>query len=242
VDVADDGDGRPDVHHIALLHEQLLGLCANGLDDRLGQQLLFGEARYALIQVYGGCPGSVYTQTGRTGGASATDVHGSPGMVVLLLLGGVCALLHARRAQVSVSSLYWSLAGDGIEQSSLEAHRDCNRERRRRQRQRGSEWSGKVLRQSPRPDALTKPENVTTRLKPHLQTRPTSTLPRRAPGDFGAHPLFPVSQLAFALPTVSKNPPRAHRISPSIAVIFSRCSLALVHTLAAFFLVRLHQP
>jgi hypothetical protein len=154
-------------------------------------------------------------------------------MVVLLLLGGVCALLHARRAQVSVSSLYWSLACDGIEQSSLEAHRDCNRERRRRQRQRGSEWSGKVLRQSPRPDALTKPENVTTRLKPHLQTRPTSTLPRRAPG---------VSQLAFALPTVSKNPPRAHRISPSIAVIFSRCSLALVHTLAAFFLVRLHQP
>jgi hypothetical protein len=47
---------------------------------------------------------------------------------MVVLLGGVCALLHARRAQLRVSSLYWSLACDGIEQSSLEAHRDCNRE------------------------------------------------------------------------------------------------------------------
>jgi hypothetical protein len=144
VDVADDGDGRADVHHVALLHEQLLGLCAYCLDDRLGQQLLLGEARNALIEIYGGCPGSVYTQTGRTGGASATDVHGSPGMIELL--GSVCAVLHSRRAQLRVSSLYWSLACDGIEQSSLEAHRDCSRQRRRRQRRRGSEWSGQVLR------------------------------------------------------------------------------------------------
>jgi hypothetical protein len=62
VDVADYGDGRADVHHVALLHEQLLGFCAYRLDDRLGQQLLLGEARYTLIEVYGGCPGLVYSR------------------------------------------------------------------------------------------------------------------------------------------------------------------------------------
>jgi hypothetical protein len=54
VDVTHDGDGRPDVHHVALLHEQLLGLCAYCLDHRLGQQLLLGEALYALVDVYSG--------------------------------------------------------------------------------------------------------------------------------------------------------------------------------------------
>jgi hypothetical protein len=66
---------------------------------------------------------------------------------MVVLLGGVCAVLHARRAQLKGSSLYWSLAGDGIEQSSLEAHRNCSRTRRRRQR-RGM-WMRPALRASP---------------------------------------------------------------------------------------------
>ena len=53
VDVADDGDGGSDVHHIALLHKELLGLCTYGLNDRLGQQLLLVQARYAFVQVDG---------------------------------------------------------------------------------------------------------------------------------------------------------------------------------------------
>jgi hypothetical protein len=66
---------------------------------------------------------------------------------MVVLLGGVCAVLHARRAQLRGSSLYWSLACDGIEQSSLEAHRNCSRQRRRRQR-RGT-WMRPALSASP---------------------------------------------------------------------------------------------
>jgi hypothetical protein len=86
-------------------------------------------------------------------GASATDVHGSPGMVVLL--GGVCAVRHARRAQLRGLSLYWSLACDGIEQSSLEAHRDCSRQRRRRQRREVDAAGAESI---ARAGILTKPE------------------------------------------------------------------------------------
>jgi hypothetical protein len=68
MNVANNGDGRPDVNHIALLHEQLFRLCANGFDHRLGQQLLLGEARYTLIEVYGGCQGSVYVPRRRMRG------------------------------------------------------------------------------------------------------------------------------------------------------------------------------
>lgn len=59
VDVADNRHGRSDVHHIALLHEQLLGLCTYCLDDGLGEQLLLGQAGYAFIQVHAGCKVSV---------------------------------------------------------------------------------------------------------------------------------------------------------------------------------------
>lgn len=55
MDVTDDSDGRSNVYHITLLHEQLLGLCAYCLDDRLGQQFLLGKPRYAFIEVYTGC-------------------------------------------------------------------------------------------------------------------------------------------------------------------------------------------
>ena len=105
VDVAHDGDGRADVHHVALLHEQLLRLCAYRLDHRLGQQLLLGQARYTLIEVYGGCGGQ-YAPTKRMG-APATDVHGSPGMAGFV--GCVCGLRHARRAQGVESILVASM-------------------------------------------------------------------------------------------------------------------------------------
>lgn len=59
MNVAHDGDRGSDMHHIALFHEKLLGLCTNGLDDRLGQQLLVRQARDTLVEVYGGCTGLV---------------------------------------------------------------------------------------------------------------------------------------------------------------------------------------
>jgi hypothetical protein len=59
VNVAHNGHGRSDVHHIALFHKKLFRLCAYCLNDRLCQQLLLGEARYALVEVYGGCERSV---------------------------------------------------------------------------------------------------------------------------------------------------------------------------------------
>jgi hypothetical protein len=62
VDVTDDGHGRADVHHVALLHEQLLGLGAYRLDDRFGEQLLLGQARDALIEVHGICHASASAQ------------------------------------------------------------------------------------------------------------------------------------------------------------------------------------
>jgi hypothetical protein len=55
VDVADDGDGRAHVDHIALAHQQLLGLGAYRFDDRLGQEFLFVEARDALVEIHGSC-------------------------------------------------------------------------------------------------------------------------------------------------------------------------------------------
>ena len=53
MDVADDGDGRADVDDVALTHQQLLGLGADGLDDRLGEELLLVQARYAFVEVDG---------------------------------------------------------------------------------------------------------------------------------------------------------------------------------------------
>lgn len=55
MDITNDSDRRSNVHHVALLHEQLLGLCAYCLDDRLGQQFLLGKPRYAFIEVYASC-------------------------------------------------------------------------------------------------------------------------------------------------------------------------------------------
>jgi hypothetical protein len=68
MNVANNCDGRPDMDYIALLHKQLLGLCTYGFDHGLGQQLLLGEARYTLIEIYGRCQGSVYVPIGRMRG------------------------------------------------------------------------------------------------------------------------------------------------------------------------------
>jgi hypothetical protein len=57
--VPDDRHRRPDMHHIALLHEQLLRFRAYCLDHRLGEELLLRQARYALVEVYGSCSISV---------------------------------------------------------------------------------------------------------------------------------------------------------------------------------------
>jgi hypothetical protein len=73
---------------------------------------------------------------------------------MVVLLGGVCAVRHARRAQLRGLSLYWSLACDGIEQSSLEAHRDCNRQRRRQRREVDAAGAESIA----RAEILTKPE------------------------------------------------------------------------------------
>jgi hypothetical protein len=54
MDITDNGDGCSDVNHIALLHEQLLSLCAYCLYDRLRKQLLLGQPGYTFIQVYAG--------------------------------------------------------------------------------------------------------------------------------------------------------------------------------------------
>lgn len=49
--VADDRDWSAYVDDVALAHEQLLRLGAYGLDDGLGKELLFVEARYTFVQV-----------------------------------------------------------------------------------------------------------------------------------------------------------------------------------------------
>lgn len=60
VDIANNSYGRSDVHHVALLHEELLRFGAYCLDDRLGKQLFLRQPRYTLVKVYGSCAESAY--------------------------------------------------------------------------------------------------------------------------------------------------------------------------------------
>lgn len=53
MDVPHHGDRCFDMHDIALLHKQLLGLGTDGLNDWLGQELLAVEPFDAFIQVDG---------------------------------------------------------------------------------------------------------------------------------------------------------------------------------------------
>lgn len=57
VNITDDRHRCENVHHVALLHEELFRLRAYCLDDRLGQEFLLVKPCYALIEVdscYGG--------------------------------------------------------------------------------------------------------------------------------------------------------------------------------------------
>lgn len=78
VDVANDGYGSLDVDDIALLHEHLLGLCAYGLDDRLGKQLLLVEPLNALVKIDAGLQTSALAM--RRILATTGALQGSPGM------------------------------------------------------------------------------------------------------------------------------------------------------------------
>lgn len=97
MDVAHHSDRCSDVYHVALLHQQLLSLCAYRLDDRLGQQLLFGKSRNTLIKIYGSFTQKSATLSAGVCWVLATDVHGRPGMVIFVRL--MCSMLHPRRAQ-----------------------------------------------------------------------------------------------------------------------------------------------
>lgn len=55
MDVPHHSDRCLDMHDVALLHEQLFGFGTDGLDDRLGQELLAVEPLDAFVQVDGGC-------------------------------------------------------------------------------------------------------------------------------------------------------------------------------------------
>lgn len=55
MNIANHSDWGLDVYDITLLHKQLFRFCAYSLDDRLGQQLLLVQTRYALVEVNGSC-------------------------------------------------------------------------------------------------------------------------------------------------------------------------------------------
>lgn len=90
VDVANNGYGSLDVDDIALLHEHLLGLCAYGLDDRLGEQLLLVEALNALVKIDAGLQTSALAR--RRILATTGALQGSPGMVAAGVLAQAGAM------------------------------------------------------------------------------------------------------------------------------------------------------
>lgn len=51
MNIADDSDWRSHVDNVALSHQQLFRLGANGLDDGLGEEFFFVQPRDALVQV-----------------------------------------------------------------------------------------------------------------------------------------------------------------------------------------------
>jgi len=55
VDVSDDGDRAADVHDIALFHQQLFRLCADGFYDQLIEQLFPVQTFDTFIEVDGCC-------------------------------------------------------------------------------------------------------------------------------------------------------------------------------------------
>lgn len=93
MDVPHHGDRCFDMHDIALLHEQLLCLGTDGLNDWLGQELLAVEPFDAFVQVDGSwkeCQLLFYTEARKwaraasTAGCDTNDVLGRPGMATVV--------------------------------------------------------------------------------------------------------------------------------------------------------------
>lgn len=84
VDVTDNGHGSLDMDDIALFHEHLLGLCAYGLNDRLGEQLLVVEPLDALVDIDAGLQTSALVT--RRILATTGALQGSPGMIAAAVL------------------------------------------------------------------------------------------------------------------------------------------------------------
>ena len=51
MDVAHHRDRGGDMYNVALAHEQLFGLGTDGLDDRVGQQLLFVQTFDTFVEI-----------------------------------------------------------------------------------------------------------------------------------------------------------------------------------------------
>ena len=101
VDIAHDSHRRSYVHNITLLHKEFFGFGAYCFDDRLGQQLLFRQPRYALIKVYSSCARLADSRTpplSPCAGAPRTRKprHGSIGGVVVQS-GGIDGALRVSR-------------------------------------------------------------------------------------------------------------------------------------------------
>lgn len=71
------------MHHIALLHKELFGLCAYRLDNGVREELFFIQALYTFVQVDASCVGTESVWPIRLAEWSAVrDSHGRPGMVI----------------------------------------------------------------------------------------------------------------------------------------------------------------
>lgn len=90
VNITDDGYRSLDVDDIALFHEHLLSLCAYGLDDRLGEQLLVVEPLYALVEIDAGLQMSALAT--RRILAKTGALQGSPGMIAAGVLAQAGAM------------------------------------------------------------------------------------------------------------------------------------------------------
>lgn len=102
--VADDCDWRPDMHDIALLHQQLFRFGTYCLYDRLGQELLLVKSAYTLIEIDSSCKATIVSscEDDVTRG-QGEDVHGRPGMVRLAFATGSGRGVYTGREQMSVS-------------------------------------------------------------------------------------------------------------------------------------------
>lgn len=96
MNIADDSYGSLDVDNVALLHEHLFCLCAYGLYDGLGEQLLVVEPLNALVEIDAGLQTSALAT--RHVLVAAGALQGSPGILAAALLSRAGAMERCRRA------------------------------------------------------------------------------------------------------------------------------------------------